>query len=386
MHVLQYGPAYRARLVSLVPAINAINKDFNLHAGKQHPLTRRATSSKVTIATLGSHCSLQVLKGAKDEGFRTLLVCERRRLGLYKRFGFNDEIFEVDSFSEVMGEKCRKRLKQTNSVLIPHGTLIAQMKSDEIEKIETPIFGNKWILRWEANRELKEKLMNEAGLRTPRAVKSKDDIDGLCIVKLHGAAGGRGYYLAWNRESFEEGARRLIDQKAIRSENDLYIQEFIRGVPVYLQYFYSPVTGDLELLGIDRRYESDIDGIGRIPAKQQLGASVEPSYNVIGNIPLVLRESLLDEVYKMGESFVRAAERLVPPGMPGPFCLEGVYDREGRFTTFEFSARIVAGTNLYLDGSPYSGLLYDDPMSMGRRIAREVKLANKKGKLGQVVT
>ena len=313
-------------------------------------------------------------------------MSEKRRLGLYRRFDFIDEIVEVDSFSEIMSEKCRRRLKQTNSVLIPHGTLISQMKSDEIEKIDTPIFGNKWILRWEADREMKENLMLEAGLRTPRSVRSKNDIDGLCIVKLHGAAGGRGYYLAWNRESFEEGARGLVEKKAIKGEEDLYIQEFIRGVPVYLQYFYSPVTGELELLGIDRRYESDIDGLGRIPAKQQLGAGAEPSYNVIGNIPLVLRESLLDEVYKMGESFVKAAERLVPPGMPGPFCLEGVYDSEGRFTTFEFSARIVAGTNLYLDGSPYSGLLYDEPMSMGRRIAREVKIAKKKGKLAKVVT
>jgi 5-formaminoimidazole-4-carboxamide-1-(beta)-D-ribofuranosyl 5'-monophosphate synthetase len=351
-------------------------------------LTRKAaTGSKPTIATLGSHCSLQVLKGAKDEGFRTLLVCEKRRLGLYSRFGFIDEIVEVGSFTEILGDTCRRRLKQVGSVLIPHGTLISQMKSDEIEKIDTPVFGNKWILRWEADRILKEKLMKEAGLKIPQAVRSKNEIKGLCIVKLHGAAGGRGYYLAWNRESFEEGARRLIDQKIIRAESDLYIQEFIRGVPVYLQYFYSPITEELELLGIDRRYESDIDGIGRIPAKQQLGAgSIEPSYTVIGNIPLVLRESLLEEVYKIGENFVRAAERLVPPGMPGPFCLEGVYDSEGKFTTFEFSARIVAGTNLYLDGSPYSGLLYDEPMSMGRRIARELKVAKKRGKLDKVVT
>jgi 5-formaminoimidazole-4-carboxamide-1-(beta)-D-ribofuranosyl 5'-monophosphate synthetase len=351
-------------------------------------LTRKAaTGSKPTIATLGSHCSLQVLKGAKDEGFRTLLVCEKRRLGLYSRFGFIDEIVEVGSFTEILGDTCRRRLKQVGSVLIPHGTLISQMKSDEIEKIDTPVFGNKWILRWEADRILKEKLMKEAGLKIPQAVRSKNEIKGLCIVKLHGAAGGRGYYLAWNRESFEEGARRLIDQKIIRAESDLYIQEFIRGVPVYLQYFYSPITEELELLGIDRRYESDIDGIGRIPAKQQLGAgNIEPSYTVIGNIPLVLRESLLEEVYKIGENFVRAAERLVPPGMPGPFCLEGVYDSEGKFTTFEFSARIVAGTNLYLDGSPYSGLLYDEPMSMGRRIAREVKVAKKGGKLDKVVT
>ncbi|MDW0121028.1 MAG: formate--phosphoribosylaminoimidazolecarboxamide ligase [Nitrososphaeraceae archaeon] len=351
-------------------------------------MTRKAaTGSKLTIATLGSHCSLQVLKGAKDEGLRTLLVCEKRRLGLYSRFGFIDEIVEVGSFTEILGDTCRRRLKQVGSVLIPHGTLISQMKSDEIEKIDTPVFGNKWILRWEADRILKEKLMKEAGLKIPQAVRSKNEIKGLCIVKLHGAAGGRGYYLAWNRESFEEGARRLIDQKIIRAESDLYIQEFIRGVPVYLQYFYSPITEELELLGIDRRYESDIDGIGRIPAKQQLGAgSIEPSYTVIGNIPLVLRESLLEEVYKIGENFVRAAERLVPPGMPGPFCLEGVYDSEGKFTTFEFSARIVAGTNLFLDGSPYSGLLYDEPMSMGRRIAREVKVAKKRGKLDKVVT
>ena len=347
---------------------------------------KTAIGDKVTIATLGSHCSLQVLKGAKVEGFKTLLVCEKQRLDLYRRFGFIDEIVEVGSFIEVLGDRCNRRLKQTSSVLIPHGTLISQMKSDEIEKIDTPIFGNKWILRWEADRDLKEKLMREAGLKTPRVVHSKKEISGLCIVKLHGAAGGRGYYLAWNQESFEEGARRLLDQKVITGESDLYIQEFIRGVPVYLQYFYSPINQELELLGIDRRYESDIDGIGRIPAKQQLGASAEPSYTVIGNIPLVLRESLLDQVYKMGENFVHAAERLVPPGMPGPFCLEGVYDSEGKFTTFEFSARIVAGTNLYLDGSPYSGLLYDERMSMGRRIAYEVKIAKKKGKFDKIVT
>ena len=111
-----------------------------------------------------------------------------------------------------------------------------------------------------------------------------------------------------------------------------------------------------------------------------------PSFNVIGNSPLVLRESLLDEVYSMGERFVDASKRLVPPGMNGPFCIEGVYDQNGKFTAFEFSARIVAGTNLYVDGSPYSTFLYNEPMSMGRRIAREVKEAKKADKLSAVVT
>ena len=46
--------------------------------------------------------------------------------------------------------------------------------------------------------------------------------------------------------------------------------------------------------------------VGSLQSKAA-GAGVEPSYTVVGNIPLVLRESLLEEVYKIGENFVRAA-------------------------------------------------------------------------------
>ncbi|MGB8032600.1 MAG: formate--phosphoribosylaminoimidazolecarboxamide ligase [Nitrososphaeraceae archaeon] len=341
---------------------------------------------RYTIATLGSHCSLQVLKGAKDEGFRTLLVCEKSRLGLYKRFNFIDDMIVVDKFSEILEHFCQMRLEQTNSIIIPIGTLVAYMSTEQIESIASPFFGNKWILRWESDRMLKQKLMEESRLKTPKAVKSKNEIEKLCIVKLHGAAGGRGYFLAWNKKTFEEGAEKLIERHVINNEDELYIQEYVTGVPAYLQYFYSPLTNEIELMGVDRRYESDIDGLGRIPSKQQLGIDLEPSYNVVGNIPLVLRESLLAEVYAMGEKFVAAAKRLIPPGMTGPFCLEGVYDREGEFTTFEFSARIVAGTNLYVEGSPYSDLIFAEPMSMGRRIARELKIANKKGRINEVIT
>jgi 5-formaminoimidazole-4-carboxamide-1-(beta)-D-ribofuranosyl 5'-monophosphate synthetase len=349
-------------------------------------VVKKSKKKRYSIATLGSHCSLQILKGAKDEGFNTLLICEKRRLGLYKRFNFIDDMILVDKFNEISDESCQQHLRKTNSIIIPHGTMIAYMSREEIEKITIPFFGNKWIIKWEADRKLKQQLMNEALLTTPRYVESKDDIERLCIVKLHGAAGGRGYFLAWNRQSFEEAAKKLMDQGVITSEDDLYIQEYVNGVPTYLQFFYSSVTNVLEFMGVDRRYESDVDGMGRIPAKQQLGIEMQPSYNVIGNIPLVLRESLLEEVYAMGERFVKTARRLVPPGMTGPFCIEGVYDREGKFTTFEFSARIVAGTNLYLDGSPYSGLIFDKPMSMGRRIAHEIKMASKQGRINDILT
>ena len=51
-----------------------------------------------------------------------------------------------------------------------------------------------------------------------------------------------------------------------------------------------------------------------------------------------------------------------------------------------FSARIVAGTNIFMNGSPYTTLIFDEPMSMGRRIAREIKQANEKNELNSITT
>jgi 5-formaminoimidazole-4-carboxamide-1-(beta)-D-ribofuranosyl 5'-monophosphate synthetase len=338
------------------------------------------------IGTLGSHCSLQVLKGAKDEGFKTLLITEKKRFHVYKRFGFIDHVILVDKFRDILMSDIQNRLNELGCIIIPHGTLISSLSSEEIESINVPFFGNKFILRWEADRNLKQKLMLESKLQIPKKIKSKRQINDLCIVKLHGAAGGKGYFLTSDQKGFEDGYNKLLNDKVVTDENQLYIQEYVRGVPVFLHFFYSPISGDIEFMGVDRRYESDIDGISRIPSKHQLNVPIEPTYNVVGNIPLVLRESLLEGVYEMGENFVQASERLVPPGIPGPFCIEGVYTKDAQFTAFEFSSRIVAGTNLYVSGSQYSVFLFQNGMSMGRRIALEIKNAINKRKLDVVLT
>lgn len=327
-----------------------------------------------------------MLKGAKDEGFKTLLITEKKRYRVYRRFNFIDHIILVDNFRDILKSDIQKRLNQLDCILIPHGTLISTLTSDEIESINVPLFGNKFILRWEADRNLKQKLMVESKLQVPREINSKSEIKDLCIVKLHGAAGGKGYFLTSDQSGFEEGFHKLLNDDVVTNENELYIQEYVKGVPVFLHFFYSPISGEIEFMGVDRRYESDIDGISRIPSKHQLNIQMEPTYNVVGNIPLVLRESLLEGVYQMGENFVEASERLVPPGIPGPFCLEGVYNRDAKFITFEFSARIVAGTNLYVSGSQYSDLLFKNNMSMGRRIALEIRNALNKRKLDKVLT
>jgi len=339
-----------------------------------------------SIATLGSHCALQVLKGAKDEGFKTVLICEKKRERLYRRFKFIDELFIVDSFIEITDKKCESVLQENDSILIPHGTLISQMGSEQIESIKTPVFGNKYILRWESDRMLKEQLMKEAKLNVPKSLSSPKEISNLVIAKRHGAAGGKGYFMASTEQEYNKKRDRLIKQGLITGDDDLYIQEYHSGVLAYLQFFYSPIKNELEFFGVDKRHESDIDGLSRIPAENQLNTDTISSFNVIANSPLVLRESLLDDVYTMGENFIKASTKLVPPGMNGPFCIEGVYDENANFHTFEFSARIVAGTNLYVNGSPYTALNYDEPMSMGRRIAREIKLAETKNELKNITT
>lgn len=338
-----------------------------------------------TIATLGSHCALQVLKGAKDEGFRTLVVTEKKRERFYRRFKFIDDFLVLNKFADITKPNSISFLKKRDAVIIPHGTLISEVGTEKVEnELHVPIFGNRRILRWEADRELKEKLTREARLRSPKTFSSPDKIDRLVIAKLPGARGGLGYFLASDEKSYRKNLKELQRKGTIGKNAPVFIQEYVIGVPVYFQYFNSILKNELEFSGIDRRYETTVDAIARIPAKHQKG--LLPSYIVVGNSPLVLRESLLEEAYQMGERFVDAVKKLVPPGMIGPFCIEGVYNGDAEFVTFEFSARIVAGTNLYISGSPYLSLIYDEPMSMGRRIALEIKNGIKRKSLGKLLT
>ena len=99
-----------------------------------------------------------------------------------------------------------------------------------------------------------------------------------------------------------------------------------------------------------------------------------------------VRESLLPEFMKFGEAVIQKSKELFPGGIVGPFCLETVVSSKLNIKVFEISARIVAGTNLYIQGSPYSSLYFDEPMSTGRRIARELKDAIKKNQLDKVVS
>ncbi len=334
-------------------------------------------TSKYTIATFGSHSSLQILKGAKDEKFRTLVITLPSRKSFYQRFKFIDKIITIPSWEDF--PKLEKQLIKQNVILIPHGSIVAYLGLEKNKAMKLAYFGNKSVLDWEADRAKQREWLSKAKINLPKQFDKIDDVAYPVIVKSYGAAGGKGYFYAKSRDDFENKIHHLKDVPFV-------IQEYVIGVTLYIHYFYSPITKQIEILSMDRRYETNVDSLGRIPLRGQEGLDIEPSYVVVGNSPLVLRESLLPEAYAMGERVIEASKKMIDErGLFGPFCLETVITPDQKFYVIEISGRIVAGTNLFTSGSPYADLIYDEPMSTGRRIAREIKTATKKNKLKEVL-
>lgn len=335
----------------------------------------------ITVATIGSHTALQILKGARDEGFKNLVICKKGTEEVYRQFGLADELLTVENFKQVLEKEFQEQLIERNAILIPHGSFVEYLTPVRIEnELFVPMFGNRAVLDWESDRKKEREWLERAELRLPVEFKDPADIDRLVIVKFPGAKGGRGYILASDPDEFEQKHKKLeLSDKA-----DFTIQEYVIGTRFYPHYFYSPLTDRLELLSMDIRYESNIDGISRLSCILQ-DRHPEPSFVVTGNLPVVVRESLLPQVLEMGRKVIGTSQELFSPGLIGPFCIETICTEDLEFIAFEISARIVAGTNLYINGSPYSQLLYDEPMSTGRRISREIKAALKEDSLDKVV-
>ena len=244
-------------------------------AGRRHS----GVGEMYTIATLGSHSALQILKGAHDEGFKTLAIANRETERLYRSFAFVDEVITIARYSDFMG--LVPELEKRKIIIVPHGSFVAYLSLDEHKKMTIPYFGNKAVLDWEASRELQRQWLSRAGLTLPRQFQSGAEIDRPVIVKLYGAQGGKGYMFLRDAMDFEERASLLARQNYI-------LQEYIIGVPLYIHYFYSPLTGKLEIMSMDRRYETNVDSLGRIPSQAQAAMDIDPSYVVVGNPPISL--------------------------------------------------------------------------------------------------
>ena len=139
---------------------------------------------------------------------------------------------------------------------------------------------------------------------------------------------------------------------------------------------------------MDRRDESNVDEFYKLGSLRDLREmSLEPSFVVTGNMPVVLRESLLPEAFRLAEGVVAHSFELEEGarGMIGAFCLETIVTDKLEFRVFEISARIVAGSNPFVSGSSYSDI-NESGMSTGRRIARCIKKAVESGDLDRILS
>ena len=360
--------------------------------------------TSITIGALGGHSALDVCRGAKKLGFRTVVVCQKGREQTYAKYyktrddgrGIIDEIILVDKFKDIIKKEIQEKLRELNTIFIHNRYFWVYCDFKDIEKkFKVPIYGTRTMVKLEERDVPKNQyyLMQKAGIRIPQIFKSPKDINKLVIVKVAEAARGyeRAFFLCNNEESYKKKSEEMLKNKTITKEalKIAVIEEYIVGAQVNFNYFYSPLTEELELMGTDTRRQTNLDGLLRLPADIQLEVLkyLKPKLVETGHIAVTTKESILEKIFKIGEQFVETCKKEHPPGIIGPFALQGaVASQEGKeeLVIFDVSMRIPGSPGTA--STPYSGYLYHDSISYGERIAMEIKKAIEEDKLDLICT
>ncbi len=371
----------------------------------------------ITIGVLGGHSGLDVCHGAKKYGFKTVAVCQKGREktfdkyyktrsggedllnpadGFQKSKGCVDEVILVDKFGDIVNPEVQDKLRAMNTIFIHNRYFWVYCDFDQIEKdFRVPIFGTREMLKLE-ERDIEQNqyyLLQQAGIRIPKIYSSPEEIDRLVLVKVNEELRGyeRAFFMASDVNDYTKKSNELLSSKIISEENlkRAVIEEFVVGAPVNLNYFYSPLTDEVELMGTDMRRQTNLDGLLRLPAIEQMEVLkyTKPRLIETGHVAVTMKESLVEKAFEIGEKFIELTKREVPPGLIGPFALQGaVAAEEGReeFVIFDVSMRIPGSPGTRF--TPYSGYLYGESLSYGERIAMEIKAAANQGKLAMLLT
>lgn len=373
-------------------------------------ILKKYDKNNLTIGVFGSHSALDVCDGCCEEGIKNLVFAQKGREKPYIYYkktkikinekeyirGNIDEILLVDKFDEILNYQ--ETFLSKNVIIVPNRSLVSYLGIDKVENFGVPFFGNRFMLRMEERGEKENyyELLKKANIPHPEKIDSPKDINCLCIIKLKHAKKKleRGFFTAASYEEYKEKSEKFISTGII-SKKDLEnarIEKYIIGPVFNLNFFYSPFFG-LELLGIDYRFESSLDGHVRLPAKQQLNLKGEeeyPEYTVCGHANATLRESLLNKAFSIAEKFVEASQKYynkTVKGIIGPFCLQTCVDKNLNFYVYDVAPRVGGGTNIHMNvGAPYGNALWRKPMSTGRRIALEIKIAAERDELEKIIS
>jgi 5-formaminoimidazole-4-carboxamide-1-(beta)-D-ribofuranosyl 5'-monophosphate synthetase len=361
-------------------------------------------SKKITIGVLGGHSALDVCRGAKKHGFRTLAVCQKGRDKTYTKYyktrgdsrGCIDKTIVLDKFNEITKPQIQEQLRDENTIFIHNRYFWVYFDFTDIENnFKIPIFGTRSMLKLEERNVPKNQyyLLQKAGIRYPQLFKSPNDIDRLAIVKVNEAIRGyeRAFFFAssfadYKKKSEQLLAKKMITQKAL---GQAVIEEYVIGTQINFNYFYSALDDELEIMGTDTRRQTNLDGLLRLPADEQLAVLkyLKPKIIETGHIAATTKESIIESIFELGEKFVTTTKKEYPPGIIGPFALQGaiVADKgKEEMVVFDVSLRI-PGSPL-TQFTPHSGYLYGESISYGERIAMEINKAIKSKRLKEIVT
>jgi len=336
----------------------------------------------ISIASLASHSMLDIARGAKDEGFRTLTLCKRGREQTYDKYfktrsrekenvGCIDESIILNDWKEITKDDIIRKLTNLNAIIIPHRSLEVYLGYDVIENLlKVLVFGNRLLLRAEERtgqykmEKNQDYIVKAANIPTPKKFSSPEEIDRNVIVKATKAIGERHFTrefpIVKSSEEYENKCREVVkkgrteeERKAIEENfRAAPIEEYINGEKINLNFFFSKIHDELELLGTDTRLQF-------------------PNGEELAHIPLSLRESLLEKAFEMGRKLVEATKRIFPPGIIGPFALQTIADENENLLVYDVSFRIPGSPDTEV--TPYTKYLFGQPISFGRRIAKEIK-------------
>lgn len=371
---------------------------------KIQEIIQKYDKDNITIGVLGGHSGLDVCRGAKKHGFKTIAVCQKGREKTYTKYyktrsdgrGCIDETIVLDKFADIVKPEVQEKLREKNTVFIHNRYFWVYFDFTDIEnKFKIPIYGTREMVKLEERDVPKNQyhLLKKAGIRYPRIIKKPEDIDCLVIVKVNEAIRGyeRAFFFASNFEDYKNKSKELLEKKLITKEalEKAVIEEYIVGAQVNFNYFYSAIDDELEIMGTDTRRQTNLDGLLRLPANEQIEVLkyMKPKMIETGHIAATTKESIIEKIFKLGEKFVKTTQKEVPPGIIGPFALQGsIAADKGKeeMVVFDVSMRIPGSPLTRF--TPHSGYLYGDSISYGERIAMEIKKAAEQNRLKEIVT
>ena len=359
---------------------------------------------KITIGVLGGHSGLDVCRGAKKLGFKTIAVCQKGREKTYTQYyrtrsdgrGCIDETIILDRFSDIINASVQEKLRKKNTIFIHNRYFWVYFDFKDIEnKFEVPIYGTRGMVKLEERDVPKNQyyLLKKAGIRYPTIIKKPEDIDRLVIVKVNEAIRGyeRAFFYATSYKDYQKKSEELLKKKMItqKSLSDAVIEEYVVGAQINFNYFYSVVDEELELMGTDTKRQTNLDGLLRLPANEQLEVLkyLKPKMIETGHIAATTKESIIEKIFTIGEKFVSTTKKECPPGIIGPFALQGAIAADKgkeEMVVFDVSMRIPGSPLTRF--TPHTGYLYGDSISYGERVAKEIKKACQKDRLSEIVT